>query len=459
MKRILTIIFILSSFVTFGQWTPQNAWGYSFKRVKTDSLVLPTDTTTKKTGIVQIGSNLFTGNGVSWAAIGGTDTSSLSNRINLRVKYTDTSSMLDAYRTAINTKVTTGSEAVLTGVKAASSAGFTIKANSGSTVATFGAGGGINANIANLSIGTAIAFNGKRLADTTDLAPFATTTSVNTALNLKADKNTTLTINGVTQDISTNRSWTVSGGPQVGTHASRIAISSPTVGQQFYQTTAPKGLFIYDGNKWSYQIDINNLLVNEHFSTGNLTYSGLTAFGGGTGNGVTLTPLGEVGYPTLAIMNTGTTTTGSIVIFPNNNNLLNNSQFNTYCKFVVRIPILSTDAESFIIRLGAPSNQGVNDWGCYFRYSHNINGGVWEAIAQINTGLTVASTGVTATTNWTVFEIAYTPLGTALYYINDILVATISTNVGFKAPNVSILKTAGTTNRQLIIDQYIWSLY
>lgn len=34
-----------------------------------------------------------------------TDTSSLSNRINLRVKYTDTSSMLAAYRTAINTKL------------------------------------------------------------------------------------------------------------------------------------------------------------------------------------------------------------------------------------------------------------------------------------------------------------------------------------------------------------------
>lgn len=85
-----------------------NTYGIQYPRLlATKVLRVPTDTSNSKTGIAIYGNTLFYGNGIYWASpsAAGVDTTSLSNRINLRVKYTDTSAMLTAYRTALNSKV------------------------------------------------------------------------------------------------------------------------------------------------------------------------------------------------------------------------------------------------------------------------------------------------------------------------------------------------------------------
>jgi hypothetical protein len=105
-------------------------YGWNWQRGKFRSgLILPTDTTNNKLGIAQIGATCFAWSGVKWNPIGSTDTAflvryyrknqvdsailantpvpfdstSLSNRINLRVKYTDTAAMLNPYLRKVDT--------------------------------------------------------------------------------------------------------------------------------------------------------------------------------------------------------------------------------------------------------------------------------------------------------------------------------------------------------------------
>jgi len=86
-----------------------NTYGIQYPRLwATKVLRVPTDTSNSKTGVSIVGNTLYYGNGSYWASpsAAGVDTTSLSNRINLRLKYTDTSAMLLAYRNSLNSKGT-----------------------------------------------------------------------------------------------------------------------------------------------------------------------------------------------------------------------------------------------------------------------------------------------------------------------------------------------------------------
>ena len=86
-----------------------NTYGIQYPRLwATKILRVPTDTTNGKMGVAIVGNTLYIGNGNNWNIVSGTsiDTTSISNRINLRVKYTDTSAMLSSYQIAINSKGT-----------------------------------------------------------------------------------------------------------------------------------------------------------------------------------------------------------------------------------------------------------------------------------------------------------------------------------------------------------------
>lgn len=86
-----------------------NTYGIQYPRLwATKVLRVPTDTSNSKNGISILGNTLYYGNGIYWASplAAVVDTTSLSNRINLKVKYSDTSAMLAAYQIAINSKGT-----------------------------------------------------------------------------------------------------------------------------------------------------------------------------------------------------------------------------------------------------------------------------------------------------------------------------------------------------------------
>ena len=109
MKKLFSLLIVFISIKCFGQvYQVLPQYGYEMKRVNaTLVLLLPSDTVTNKTGIARIGTTLYSGNGTKWTAATATDTTSLSNRINLKVNISDTAAMLSNYAktSAVNLKV------------------------------------------------------------------------------------------------------------------------------------------------------------------------------------------------------------------------------------------------------------------------------------------------------------------------------------------------------------------
>ncbi len=142
----------------------------------------------------------------------GIDTLSLSNRINQRVKYTDTLLMLSPYfrtsnfNTSFDTRFNTKTTTDLT---EGTNLYFT---NSRALTATSGAYKSISYTPSSAEIITALGYTPANIRDTiggTGNNSIMTTTSANNSLNSKVNKTTTLTINGVPQDLFNNRTWNV----------------------------------------------------------------------------------------------------------------------------------------------------------------------------------------------------------------------------------------------------------
>lgn len=72
-----------------------------------------------------------------------------------------------------------------------------------------------------------------------------------TVFNNKVPSTRTITINGVTNDLSANRSWTIAAAiPASGTSAARRAVVSPAVGDRFYDTDLERYM-TWNGTIWT----------------------------------------------------------------------------------------------------------------------------------------------------------------------------------------------------------------
>jgi len=109
MKKLFSLLIVFISIKCLGQvYQVLPQYGYEMKRVNaTLVLLLPSDTVTNKTGVARIGTVLYSGNGTKWTPATATDTTSLSNRINLKLNISDTAAMLSNYAktSAVNLKV------------------------------------------------------------------------------------------------------------------------------------------------------------------------------------------------------------------------------------------------------------------------------------------------------------------------------------------------------------------
>lgn len=132
----------------------------------------------------------------------------------------------------------------------------------------------------------------------------------------------------------------------------------------------------------------------------------------------------------------------------------------TWHEALWRIPVLSTGVETFTVRCGyidigtAESTDAVA-----FRYTDAVNGGRFEAYARNNSVETAVDTGVTVAinTDYKMRVEVNAAASRALFYINNSLVATITTNIPsgqtrFTGAGLNLLKSAGTTNRDLYAD-------
>jgi hypothetical protein len=127
-------------------------------------------------------------------------------------------------------------------------------------------------------------------------------------------------------------------------------------------------------------------------------------------------------------------------------------------KFSLTLGNLSDGTDTYTAYCGIFQNL-IN--GAFFRYTHSVNGGRWEAVTIEASTETANDTGVTATASTTDFqllEIDINAAGTSVVFkINGSTVATHTTNIPTSTtinPTVWIDKTAGTTNRDILIDYF-----
>ena len=90
-----------------------------------------------------------------------------------------------------------------------------------------------------------------------------------------------------------------------------------------------------------------------------------------------------------------------------------------------------------------------------FFYSDNVNSGKWQCETYLSSVSTLVDSGVSVAIN-TWYDLKVCRIGMiCYYYINNVLVATISTNVpsGIESfCSVTLAKTAGTTSRTCDFD-------
>lgn len=124
----------------------------------------------------------------------------------------------------------------------------------------------------------------------------------------------------------------------------------------------------------------------------------------------------------------------------------------------MRTDDLSDATETYTTRIGfIDSDTGETTDGAFFRYTHSVNGGRWQAVTRAANVETAVDTGVTVAAN-TIYTLdVQVSGGTATFLLDGVSVATISTNVpsGSGQPTgygFFMLKTAGTTARSMRMD-------
>jgi hypothetical protein len=174
-----------------------------------------------------------------------------------------------------------------------------------------------------------------------------------------------------------------------------------------------------------------NILVREHWigpaAAGN---TGWVATTSGTGTAATAIE-GRTRRPGIVQIESGTTTTGRTTLNLGVVDFIFDSTTRYAFNCSVNIPTVSDAAQEFDIHVGFGDNTGAGDMtdGVYFTYDRNTNTN-WLAKTANNNSRTATNTGVNVQAN-TWFDLAarVEGTGTAQFYINGTLVATINTNI------------------------------
>lgn len=165
--------------------------------------------------------------------------------------------------------------------------------------------------------------------------------------------------------------------------------------------------------------------------------------------------------PGIAILGTGTTAAGYANLFTGysaNTQVLFGGGIYTF-ETDIYIPILSTVAEEYILRVGfgdATAADFVD--GCYFEYDR-LSGSDWQSATASNSARSKAALGTNVlAATWTRLKIIVAPNGSQVsFYVNNILLNTVGTNIPTGAGrgcdhHFQIIKSAGLTARTLLID-------
>jgi hypothetical protein len=114
---------------------------------------------------------------------------------------------------------------------------------------------------------------------------------------------------------------------------------------------------------------------------------------------------------------------------------------------------LPTATNAYTVRSGLiDSITAESTDGAFFRYTHSVNAGKWQAVCRSNGVETAVDTGIVAAANaWDLLAIQVNASGTqAVFKIDGVTVATITTNIPAAAGRetgygLMVLRSLGTT--------------
>lgn len=152
--------------------------------------------------------------------------------------------------------------------------------------------------------------------------------------------------------------------------------------------------------------------------------------GTGAGQSALGEPTGAGGMGWLSF-GLGTTATGRTARFTTATSInFTNGKATYICRG--QVGALSTGTETYTARWGfhdSPSAESVD--GAFFRYTHGVNGGKFQAVTRANNVETAVDTGITAaiSTDYKFEIVVDASVPNAVFKINGAIVATITTNI------------------------------
>jgi uncharacterized coiled-coil protein SlyX len=194
-----------------------------------------------------------------------------------------------------------------------------------------------------------------------------------------------------------------------------------------------------------------NPLAHQMFFHEQLTQGTTDFWGDNSSNGsraLTAPGAGEVGVIRHNLLGT---TTGRTVFGLLQNQLAPGAALTMVYQTKLKIVTLSDATNTWTARLGfasSPFQGGDPPAAAYFRYSHGVNGGKWQAVTRSGGTETAVDTGGTASTGvFQEFKVILT-LTQATFYIDDVQVASISTNIPSAAMGFYVYsqRSSGTTS-------------
>jgi len=247
--------------------------------------------------------------------------------------------------------------------------------------------------------------------------------------------------------VATDTIWDASGDLVVGTGSNTAArLAPPTKLANQFLHYGPSGVeWVSSATHYIYRQDF---LINF------IPYDWTALSASGIQNGVN-SEAGAVGILYLG--------TGTAINTYRHHYLGPNGQFALGCgrtviEHKVKVPTLSTGAETFTVYIGMYDHQTTPVDGAWFEYSDGVNSGNWQCKVANNSSTTTTNTSTAATTSWATFTIDVNSSATEVkFYINGTLV---HTETGANIPGVSrqsnichgIVKNVGTGQRYIYVD-------
>jgi len=169
-------------------------------------------------------------------------------------------------------------------------------------------------------------------------------------------------------------------------------------------------------------------------------------------------------HPGVATVHTSSSTTGAGIFYLDTLILLGGGQITA--EWLVRVSALSSVAQTYTARLGFGDTFDGTDYtnGAYLEYTDGTNDGNWVSKTANNgtrtsTNLSVGPT----TTDWQKIKLVVAAAGASVeVQIDRVSVGTNTTNIPTAAsrwvgPQMSILKSAGSTQRNLYADYFYYT--